>query len=349
MNLHVYDIDQHVCDLRLEEFEFRLSSAMADAMPVNVVVDGVERLKIEGKTFPKHSGYGVGSPLGSKAGGPWIPAAQRLSWMKERNISRGILLPGNFGLAINAVESVELKRALCESYHEWQIRDCDAYDGACKSALLADAAYLPRHELIRDDRVAGLLIKPTNAQGMHIWEEPMQAIFRMSHEYEKPIVVHGGTGYYQKSPVGDLYDSYFFTHLFSHHIETQMFIAEVFTSNVLTKYPNAKIAFVESGVAWLPSFVQRLLFHLRKLGHLVGYQQIDVLDVFSRNFVFAAFMDDIVQLEKMTNELAWLNVAIGTDFPHWDTFDINNLAKLPISREFLSRVAMENAQKFFGK
>lgn len=349
MELHVYDIDQHVCDLRLEEFEFRLSREQRDAGPMNVVVDGVERLVIEGKTFPKHAGQGVGSPLGSKAGGPWMSAEQRMHWMRERSITRGILLPGNFGLAINAVENVELKRALCASYHEWQLRDCDAYGGVCKTALLADPFHLPSEAMMADDRVAALLIKPTNAQNMHLWESPMQEIFRLSHESRKPIVVHGGTGYYQKSPVGDLYDSYFFTHLFSHHIETQMFLSELFVSNTLVKYPNATIAFVESGVSWLPSFVQRLLFHLRKLGHLAGYEQTDPLEIFRRNIVFAAFMDDVTHLEKIAAEHDWLNLAIGTDFPHWDTFDIRNLAKLPISREFLGRITTETAIRFFGE
>jgi hypothetical protein len=349
MELHVYDIDQHVCDLRLEEFDFKLTRAQAESGPANVVVDGVERLMIEGRTFPKHQGLGVGSPLGSKAGGPWMPAEKRLAWMQERSISKGILLPGNLGLAMNAVEDIALKRALCASYHEWQLRDCDAYDGACKTALLADPYYLPGEEMMADARVAGLLIKPTNAQNMHLWEAPMQEIFRLSHECRKPIVVHGGTGYYQKSPVGDLYDSYFFTHLFSHHIETQMFLAELFVSNTLLKYPNATVVFVESGVSWLPSFVQRLLFHLRKLGHLVGHEPIDVLEAFKRNILFAAFMDDITQLEKVAAENGWLNLAIGTDFPHWDTFDIRNLEKLPVSREFLGRITTENAIRFFGE
>lgn len=349
MTFQVYDIDQHVCDLKLEQFEFRLSSAMAASAPANVVIDGVERLQIEGKTFPKHKGLGVGSPLGSKAGGPWISTEQRLAWMHQRNISRGILIPGNLGLAINAVEDLALKRALCESYHEWQLRDCESYAGACRAALLADPFYLPTRAAIEHPLVAALVIKPTNAQGMRVWEEPMQEIFRLSHEHGKPIIVHGGTGYHQQSPVGDLYDSYFFTHLFSHHIETQMFLAEVFTSNVLARYPNARIALVESGVAWLPSFIQRLVFHLKKLGHLVGHKPIDVFETFSRCFVFAAFMDDIVQLEKLTAELDWLNIALGTDFPHWDTFDINNLVKLPVSRSFLARIATENASRFFGE
>lgn len=348
MSLEVYDIDQHVCDLKLEQFEFRLTSDMRASAPSNVVIDGVERLMIEGKTFPKHAGHGVGSPLGSKAGGPFVSTQDRLAWMRERNIGRGILIPGNLGLAINAVENLELKRALCESYHEWQLRDGVAYGKACKVALLADPFYLPKRADMEHPRVAALVIKPTNAQGMHIWEEPMQAIFRLAHEYQKPVLVHGGTGYYQQSPIGDLYENYFYSHLFSHHIETQMFITEVFTSNVLSNYPNARVVLVESSVSWLPSFLQRLDFHLRKLGHLVNCRPVDLYATFSSHFLIAAFMDDLVQLETMAREMRWLNIALGTDFPHWDTFDIKNLLKLPISHDFLTQIATTNAHRFFG-
>src|SRR5579862_7200424 len=96
----IFDVDQHACDLDVRWREWVPQKAR-DQAPTTVTHEGVSRLRVWDRLFPKPSGPGVGSPSGSAAGG-------ELTWDARREacdaigIHTAIMLPGNVGMALHA-------------------------------------------------------------------------------------------------------------------------------------------------------------------------------------------------------------------------------------------------------
>ncbi|WP_281884503.1 amidohydrolase family protein [Paenibacillus sp. YYML68] len=342
--LKIFDVDQHLCDLNICDWELNVPTHLQHKAPKNVVVNGVERLWIENKLYPKESGFGVGSPMGSKAGGN-VTLEKRLSWMSTVGIDGAIFTPGNLGMAIHSIEDIELKHAVCQTYREWQLEQAVIGGSHCFAGILTDPFSLPTKSFLAHEQVCSLYMRPTNAQQIHMWEEPMHNVYKLACEMDLPIILHGGTGYYQNSPVSDQYDNYFYSHLFSHTVEMQMALSELIGHGIFREYKNLKIIFVEAGVSWVPSFVARLHHHMKRLGKYIPGKGVDVYETLYNNCMFSVFNEDAEGLGNFLIENHWMKAALGSDYPHWDTMNVMGILK-DVHGEIRNKVAYQNAFDF---
>ncbi|WP_144502497.1 amidohydrolase family protein [Bacillus thuringiensis] len=342
-----FDVDQHLCDLEICNWADELPITLADIAPRNVVVDGVERLCIEDKYFPKPSGFGIGSPIGSKAGGN-VSLEKRMNWMKQVGIEKAILTPGNLGMAIHAIENLELKEEVCKRYRLWQLEQAKKAGNHCTVGLLVDPFSLPDPSILEDEQVSCLYMRPTNAQKLHMWDEPMKRVLKLANDTELPILLHAGTGYYQNSPLADQYDNYFYTHLYSHQLEIQMGLGELIGHGLFNEFPRLRVVFVEAGVTWVPDFVARLQHHIDKLGKWVPGKGQNVYKVLEERCMFTVFNDDASGLGTFLKANPWMKVAMGSDYPHWDTINVAAILK-DVEGDLREEVAYKNACNFFVK
>lgn len=346
-NFKMFDVDQHLCDLNICDWEKELPTHLQHKAPKNILFDGVERLSIEDKLFPKPAGKGSGSPLGSKAGGN-VSISKRVQWMSQVGIDSAILTPGNLGMAIHAIEDKEMKHSICERYRDWQVQQAEEAGHHCTAGILIDPFSLPSNSLLNDAKVSCLYMRPTNAASIHLWEEEMLPIYKLASENNLPLLLHSGTGYYQNSPVSDQYDNYFYSHLFSHTIEIQIALAEFIGHGILSKFPDLKIVFVEAGVSWVPSFVSRLQHHVQRLGKVVPGGKQNVYEVIEKQCAFSVFNEDAEGLGQLLQQNPWLKTMLGSDYPHWDTMNVKNILK-DVTGETKKDVAYRNAEKLFDR
>jgi predicted TIM-barrel fold metal-dependent hydrolase len=328
----IADLDQHASDLTIPGWADAVPRDLRHLAPRSVFVDGVERLGIEDKAFPRPKGPGVGSPRGSGAGGAQVTMAERVDWMDANGVEWAILTPGNLGMALHAVEDLRLRHAIGHRYREWQLDEVSKAPDRFVAGLLVDPFSLPTREQVRHAHAGALFMRPTHAQGLHLWEEPMRGVLKLASDTGLPLMLHGGTGYYQQSPVADQYDNYFYTHLFSHVVEMQMALAELVGHGLLAEYDGLRVVFVEAGVAWVPSFVARLQWHVKHLARLIPGGGTDVLRLLSERCLFSVFNEDAEGLGRLLTENPWLHAAVGSDFPHWDTMALDEvLREVPAS------------------
>ncbi|MFF2154418.1 amidohydrolase family protein [Paenibacillus chitinolyticus] len=343
----MFDVDQHLCDLNICNWETVLPTHLQHKAPKNITYEGVERLSIEDKLFPKPAGKGCGSPLGSKAGGN-VSIDKRVQWMSQVGIDSAVLTPGNLGMAIHAIEDNELKHAVCERYRNWQVDQAEEAGEHCTAGILIDPFSLPDPSLLKNSKVSCLYMRPTNRASMHLWEKEMLPIYQLASEYNLPLLFHSGTGYYQNSPVSDQYENYFYSHLFSHTTEIQMALAELVGHGIISNYPDLKVVFVEAGVSWVPSFVSRLQHHVQRLGRIVPGGKQNVYELLEKQCLFSVFNEDADGLGTLLAQNPWLKTILGSDYPHWDTMNVKNILK-DVDGEMKKDVAYRNAEKLFER
>ena len=135
-------------------------------------------------------------------------------------------------------------------------------------------------------------------------------------------------------------------------------IAGLIFTGVLDRHPNLKLVMAESGLAWIPNFIQamdRLLNRIR-MGHekMEGLEKLpDLLpsEYFPRQ-IWMTFQDDFYGI-KMLNILPEDKVMWASDYPHpastWpDSQDI--IAKLMegIAPSVQEKVLKGNARALYG-
>lgn len=343
--LHIFDVDQHLCDLNICDWEKVMPVHLQHKAPKNLEVEGTYRLCIDDKLYPKPAGLGLGSPIGSQAGGD-VSLEKRLNWMNRVGIDWAIFTPGNLGMAIHSIEDRDLKHLVCEKYRDWQMEQVEIGGAHCSAGLLVDPFSLPTKSFLNHKQISCLYLRPTNAQKIHIWEEPMRNVYKLASEMNLPILLHGGTGYYQNSPVSDQYDNYFYSHLFSHTIEMQMALSELIGHDIFNDYPDLRVIFVEAGVSWIPSFAARLQHHIKRLGKYVPGTGIDVYEILHERCMFSVFNEDADGLGKFLDENQWMRAALGSDYPHWDTMNVTEILK-DLQEPMKEKVAYKNAIEFF--
>lgn len=347
MSYRIFDVDQHLCDTGID-FSPYVNKAAKEDLPRNVEYEGCQRLALGGKLFPKPTGFGRGSPSGSGAGGN-LTWKERVSWSEEQNIGHALLLPGNVGMAIHAIEDIELYSQIAEGYRRWQLANWgDEKDKRFSVALLADVHSLPTIAEAEHTAVSSLFIRPANVKGTRFDSEDMKPLYRLASDTGLPIVLHSSTGYYQCSPVANKYDNYFYTHLYSHIIEMQMALGEILSSGVLEKYPEVRFVFAEAGVWWVPGFVERLIWHMKTFPSMILGDASKVLDLLYERCLFCCQVEDTSRISPLLMQNPWLRLAIGTDIPHWDAID-PNLILSSLSAADAYAVSWDNASSIIFK
>ncbi|WP_126225061.1 amidohydrolase family protein [Burkholderia ambifaria] len=316
----IFDVDQHLCDVEVDFGPF-IANIARDDLPRSVEFEGRRRIALGGKLYPKPHGFGRGSPSGSGAGGS-LTWSERVDAVERMNIGHALLLPGNVGMAIHGIEMQTVHSEVASGYRRWQLANwSEQGDNRFAVALLADSRSVPTMAEISHPAVKALFTRPADAQGTRFDSDDMAALFRRASDSGLPIVLHGSTGYYQRSPIADRYEDYFYTHLYSHFTEMQVALGEIISSGALERFSDLRFVFAEAGVWWVPGFVERLIWHMDTFSSMVRGTASRVKDLIYERCLFCCQVEDVSGLEVILQHNPWLRVAIGTDIPHWDAID----------------------------
>jgi predicted TIM-barrel fold metal-dependent hydrolase len=128
-------------------------------------------------------------------------------------------------------------------------------------------------------------------------------------------------------------------------------IATLLFSGILRKHPKLKFISAESGIGWLPYFIERADYTHRKHQFWTG-TKIDVKpsDLFAQS-IYANFISDRAGIE-LRHMIGIDNIMIGTDYPHTDSSWPNTQQTIKeqlgdIPDEDRRKILSENAVKLF--
>jgi len=234
-------------------------------------------------------------------------------------------LPGLAGLDFIEIADKPYATALIRAYNDWLV------DGWCAAdpERLFGAAILPLFDLEesarevrrvaeRGLRCVSLPSTPHTISGVKGFvHETWEPVWNALEETGMPAEIHIVSGKAELSALGQTGAG---TEIFvalapSSNMAT---VATLLFSGILHKHPKLKFISAESGIGWLPYFIERADYAHRKHRFWTG-SKIDVMpsELF-RQSIFANFISDRAGIEGR-HLIGVDNIMLGTDYPHTDS------------------------------
>ena len=360
----VIDCDGHV-DEPFELFTTHIDPPYRDRAPRRIERDGVRRVVVDAREYPGFVKFG-GRPLGMlddariprpiqkgpiAAGG--VDPVARLQDMDEEGIDVAVLYPSG-AASMCAVESPDLEAALYRAYNRWLEEYCSADKRRLKGNFLvsmrhADLAVEEIRRLGNAEWVGGIMLSP-HMDGFNLDHPRLEPIFRAALDYDLPICIHAGAG---RPPYAigteEASSNLFLMHAMAHPFEQMRALSSVMGGGVLDRYRKLRIGFIESGIGWVPWWLDRINEHRNNLPDHVPFMKRTPLEYLASGQVFISCLPEEATIEAVVSQLGDHFVLFASDYPHWDCGfprTVERLRRRKLPEESKQRIFTENALRF---
>jgi predicted TIM-barrel fold metal-dependent hydrolase len=290
------------------------------------------------------------------AAGAVDPSA-RLVDMDVDRIATAALYP-TFGLMIQGVVERDPARALCRAVNEWLADYCShAPDrllgvGVLPMTDTADALDEARR-CVEDLGFRGVWRRPEQFPGIPaLHDDGYDALWAYLAEAGVAFAFHPGVN--GLVPYGYLQDRYgdYFSAIHAVHFpaEQMMALTAMVAYGVLERHPTLKVAFLETGAAWIVPYLHRLDEHLTTFGFDRGGLTLRPSEYFARQcFVSAEEVEPGLELALARYPQS---VVFASDYPHADgtfpgsTADLLETSVLTTAER--TGVLVANADRLYG-
>src|SRR5438445_381143 len=132
-----------------------------------------------------------------------------------------------------------------------------------------------------------------------------------------PVTVHEGLSDGIPTLGRDRFENPAMLHVLSHPFEQMAACAGLILTGVLERHPTLRVAFLESGSAWLPYWLDRMDGHLETWGKLLPAVRMKPSEYFKRQCVISTDPEDGA-LEATVRRVGDDCVVWASDYPHPD-------------------------------
>ena len=117
--------------------------------------------------------------------------------------------------------------------------------------------------------LTGMTFRPERYNGMELFSDDMDRVWSAAEDHDMTVAIHGSFGSRMTSFAKTRYSNQFYVHMVCHPFEQMASVMEVVASGILDDHPRLRVGFFESGMGWLPYWLERLDEHKETMGHLV--------------------------------------------------------------------------------
>ena len=289
------------------------------------------------------------------APGGWDPQA-RLRDMEADGIGAAILFP-SIGFYFPEIADAALMAALCRAYNDWLADYCRA-----APQRLFGIAMLPLvdvEESVRELERAteklgfrGAFMRPNPYAGRPIHHPAYERLWTAAAALGVPVTVHEGLSDGIPTLGRDRFENPVMLHVLSHPFEQMAACAGLILNGVLERHPTLKVAFLESGSAWLPYWLDRLDGHVETWGKLVPAVRMKPSVYFRRQCFISTDPEDGV-VDVVVRHVGDECIVWASDYPHPDAHFPGSvdesLGKMAgIGEDSRRKIFAENAARLYG-
>jgi predicted TIM-barrel fold metal-dependent hydrolase len=322
------DADGHLEEVHInwkERVSEKYRSMAPEQRPAS---DSHLRLMLEGKPWPKPSGFGLG------VGGPYRRPHPRREGMKDpkarlvdmdsEGIEIAVLFGGGIGGTIPALEDIAFAAELARARNTWVAEYCSA-----NPARLRGTAVLPQQDTaaavaeltrtVTELGFVGVSLLP-NLRGRHMGDPDFFPIYKEAERLNVPICVHMFLGRYGSEATGTMrVDKFFYSHLFGHTFEQMIALAVVLGEGLLDRFPKLRFVFLESGAGWLPYWFYRLDEHYEVLGNQVPELKTMPSKLLERGQLYFSCEADETEIPRVIETIGDDWIVFASDYSHFDS------------------------------
>jgi predicted TIM-barrel fold metal-dependent hydrolase len=318
--MRVIDCDAHV----IEGPE--LMGELLTRFPDKVRVSGPGEegaLFFEGRPYPKSSGPGAGCPAAEGLN----PAAQPFTAdgvvrdAGREGIDAMVFFP-SATLGLPAFDDAAFAGEVARAYNKWLAGYCAQHPGRLYGVALVPIEDVPASiRIMEEAKRLGLVatMVPAVLKRKNLDHPDLEPFYAAAASLDMPLGVHGAPGIHLPMLGSERFDNYLQVHCVSFPFDMMMATTALTLGGVFERHPKLRIALLESGVGWVPYFVDRMDEHVEKRGRLTPGCKRPPREYVTRGQVF-------VSCEPEESAIAFTAEALGPDFilfasdyPHWDS------------------------------
>lgn len=279
---------------------------------------------IEGKLYPTQEGRGRGVPVASAmhpaAAEGALDLGARLRDMDAEGIDVQVLY-GALSIGASTFEDRSFAADFCSAYNDWLIDVCSRHPGRLKAVAVVPIQHVEVavEELSRAASlgVVGVMIPPVVGD-RNLDDPSVLPFFEAAAALDVAVGVHSAPGMNLPLPGAERFDNYAQVHCLSFPVDQMVALTSLAMGGVLDLFPSLRVAFLESGVGWVPYFVHRMAEHKEKRGGLLQHMTSDPYDLVERGQCFFSFECEEPLLEPYVEHLGADSLVFSSDYPHWD-------------------------------
>lgn len=315
-------------------------------------------LLTEGRRYPDDRGPGAGCPpahgLTSAPGAnPFTPAGT-LADADRDGIAQMVFFP-SFGLRGPTIRDRAVANGFCRLYNEWLADWCRQGDGRFFGIAIAPVEWVDDAvDVLRDARKLGLvggMIPPALAT-RNLDHPDLDPLYRAAVELDLPLGVHGAPGIHLPKIGVDRFTNYIQVHCVCFPFDQMTAMTSLISGGVFDRHPQLRVGFMESGVGWVPYFVDRMHEHYEKRGDWIpnGWRH-DPRHYVEAGNVWVSCEPEEPMLPAVAQNLGNDFIMYASDYPHWDTNWPESTKPLrertDLDETTRRKVAGENARRFY--
>jgi predicted TIM-barrel fold metal-dependent hydrolase len=348
----VIDADGHVWETREELARFgQISAATLSGQGLSLR-ERLKRLR-ENKETGVH---GVGVPTNPLVAddGPFDPHA-RLKDMDLEGIDVAVNFPSIL-LGVNDFPSPD-DVAAAKAYNSWYAATYRQVD----PTRFHFAALLPMHNIeaaVQEadraihDLGATAVYFPPYSKERHLDDAVYEPLFTRLQDFGVPLCIHGARNVWEPFGPRTWFRTQQRFYALVHPVMQMAGMADLALGGIMERLPKLKVAFLESGVGWMPYFIERLdEAFTRGPQDGLPLKRKPSESLLSGNCYFSCNPDEEI-LAFAVQHLGEDQVIYASDYPHFDATFPNSVRMLreqkDISETVKRKILGGNARMLFG-
>lgn len=283
--------------------------------------------------------------------------ATYLADMDRTGVDMTFLFPGYSMLIEGFTHPVPaVASAFARAYNTWLQTFCahspKRLRGIGLISLHEPSRILPEVERVVGFGFRGVMIRPNPIQGRTLADPLYEPFWEACERHSLAVAIHHNTDSYLPSAGSERFKTHWAQHSCEHPMEQMLALLSLLEGGVLERHPRLRVACLESGCTWLPSWLWRL-------DDMSGFMQPEISetvrmkpsDYFRRQY-FVTLESSEPLLPEVIHHLGEDNFLWGSDFPHVDhslnALDEFMALKGRIPEQTLRKILWDNPVRFFG-
>jgi predicted TIM-barrel fold metal-dependent hydrolase len=330
----VIDADGHICEPELVWTHYTQARYRDQVLRVRTV-EGRSGLSIEGHMRRAGAGPGPAEaciPGGMEPGrnltwadilpGSYDPKA-RLEVLDEEQIDQALMFP-SIHLLWGDIRSPEIAAETCRAYNDWMSDFCRE-----SPTRLFGVGIVPLQDVelavAEAKRLAGLglrglAVRPERFNGLPLYDESCDALWAVARADDIAVAVHGSFGSRMPGFTVGRYDrNMFMEHMVAHPFGQMAVVMDMIAGGVLDRFPGLRVGFFESGLGWIPYWLDRLDEHFEVMGHFAPGLKRQPSEIFREQCFVSMEADELTGLRWMLEKDLLPCILWGSDYPHFDS------------------------------
>jgi uncharacterized protein len=283
-------------------------------------------------------------------GGTW-DSALRIKDMDEEGVDAQLIVPH----VANGHPDPEVEMAFIRAEHRFFDDFCKPYPHRLKTMLEVTPRAIEDSvkEIKRWAREPwAVAIRPTLPQDYPIDHPDMDPIWKAADEEGLAVVHHSfALGYPGHR---DLWQNPFLGRMASHPWGAMRFVAAMLCSGILDRYPNLRIAVLESGFGWLPFWAKRMDDQVDYVGYVANLKHKPSEYMEGGRFFCSIVIHEGPEMVEMVNHAMGDEVLMfGSDYPHSESRFPESVDRVlgweNLTPEEVHKLMWDNAVRAFGE